>query len=351
MKRVRAGVLSAGSWSEGSHLPELAGRSDVELVVVTRPDVVQAKRVASKFGAERFETDWHRALEMELDVVVVSSPPAAHEEQVVAALEAGAHVLCEKPFALTAASAWKMVDTAKRVNRQLLVGLGWVATPVFQQAHDEIKGGELGALEHVMMHLAVDTRALLGGSTAGTWPGATESELATYSDPAVSGGGAAAVSMSHQFGMLLWLLGRPVETIHAQTFPRAERLDLHVASVVTFPGEASGSVSCASTHPYSARPQWYFAAYGSSGQIWLDSMSDELRLVRADGSCVENERSGGEGAYRASAPTAALVEAALGREPCDGYSGELSARVVEITEALYASARRGEPVTVERREW
>lgn len=350
MSPVRVGVLSAGSWSESSHLPTLHAHDDVDLVVVTRPDEEQARRVAEKFGARRYETDWRRALDMDLDAVIVSSPPYVHEEQVVAALKSGAHVLCEKPFALEAGSAWRMVDAAAAAGRHLLVGFGWTATPVFRMAHDLIANGEVGELEHVTMHLAVNTRGLLSGATDGGWKGAGVSETSTYTDPAVSGGGAAAVSMSHQFGMLMWLVGQPITAIAAQTFPAAHRLDLHDATLVSFPNGASGSVSCASTHPYSDRPQWHLALYGSHGQIWLDSMLDRIRLVRADGSRWEPEPTGGEGAYDAGAPTKELINAALGAEPCDGYSGRLAAEVVEVTDALYASARDGWPVPVNRRE-
>jgi predicted dehydrogenase len=350
MKRIRAGVLSAGAWSETSHLPELVAHEDVELVVVSRPDEMQASRVAKAFGAKYYETDWRRALDRDLDIVIVSSPPAVHEEQVLAALATGAHVLCEKPFALGPESAWRMVDAARSADRYLLLGFGWVATPLFRKAYELISGGELGDIEHVMVHLAVNTRPLLGGATVGGWAGAGTSESRTYTDPAVSGGGAAAVSMSHEFGMLLWLLGRPVSTIAAQTFPNAAALDLHVASVITLLGGGSGAVSCASTHPYSERPQWYVAIYGKNGEIWLDSMLDRIRFVRADGSRWEPDPAGGEGAYRAGAPTAELIKAARGCEPCDGYGAEIGARVVEITSALYRSANEMVPIAVHLRE-
>jgi predicted dehydrogenase len=346
---IRAGVLSAGSWSESSHLPALRDHPYVDLLVVARPNGEQVRRVARTFGIPGWETDWRRALAAGLDAAVVSSPPVAHEEQVLAALEASAHVLCEKPFGITSASVWRMVDAARAADRHLLVGFGWTATPVFRLAHDLVARGGLGDLEHVMMHLAVNTRELLGGARGGGWDRAAESEAATYVDPNVSGGGAAAVSMSHQLGMLLWLVQRPIARIYARTFPAGEQVDLHDAAVVEFVGGASGALSCASTHPHLPRPQWHVALYGSRGQLWIDSLRDHLRLVRSDGTVWEPELEQGAGDYDKEAPTKALIDAAAGGAPNDGYASALGARVVEVTEALYRSAAEGRMVTVERR--
>lgn len=349
MRRIRVGVLSAGSWSETSHLPTLSARDEVDLVVITRPDLDQARRVAQTFGVPQYDTDWRRALELGLDAVVVSSPPAAHEEQVIAALQSGAHVLCEKPFALNSESAWRMVDAAASADRSLLVGFGWTATPVFRSARKLVADGAIGDLEYVMLHLAVNTRALLAGASDGGWAGAGASEPATYIEASMSGGGSAAVSMSHEFGMLLWLVDQPIVTITAQTFPPAARIDLHDATVVTFENGAIGSVSCASTHPHNERPQWQLQVYGSSGQLAVDSMRDLITLVRANGTIWQPEPGTDDGAYRAGAPTNELVDAALGKATSPGFGSILAARVVEITDALYLSAKDGRPADIDRR--
>src|SRR5690606_41214622 len=103
----------------------------------------------------------------EPEIVVVSSPPVAHEEQVVAALEAGAHVLVEKPFALESGAARRMHEAAVRADRALLIGFGWSAAPAFVTARRLVEEGEIGELEHLLNHLAVTTRALLRGAHAG----------------------------------------------------------------------------------------------------------------------------------------------------------------------------------------
>ena len=166
---VRAAVISAGAWSQSSHLPTLKAHPGVDLVALSSPNEATARKLAAAFDVPLALTDWREILAQKPDIVVVSSPPVAHEEQVVAALESGAHVLVEKPFALEAGAANRMRDRAARVGRTLLVGFGWPAAPGFSLAKALIDKGEVGQIEHLTMHLAVNTRALLLGGADGGW--------------------------------------------------------------------------------------------------------------------------------------------------------------------------------------
>lgn len=345
--KIRAGVICAGAWSESAHLPVLSGRDDVDLVVVHRPDGSRARAAAERFGATHSETVWPAALAHQLDVVVVSSPPVAHLEQVRSALESGAHVLVEKPFALHAADAEEMARCAAHAGRSLLVGFGWCATPVFITARELIERGELGPIEHVVMHLAVNTRALLSGGTDGGWAGAAESDPATYTDPAVSGGGTAAVSMSHQLGLLMWLTGQEITEVSARTWPPAARMDLHDAVIAVLSGGGNAVLSCASTYPDSARPLWHVAIHGGRGQLRIDTATGELRLVRADGSRWEPAAEPGSGDYRPGAPTEALVDVAHGAQVPSGMSAAVAVGVARVTDAIYRSAENRMTVRVE----
>lgn len=343
---LRAVVLSAGAWSQSSHLPALADAEGVEIAAVSSPDEKTARSIAERFSVPRWSTDWRQALAEAPDIAVVSSPPVAHEEMVTGALAAGAHVLVEKPFALDAASARRMRDAAEAAGRQLLVGFGWPAAPGFALARRLVEAGEVGRVEHLTFHLAVNTRALLSGGTDGGWGGEAESNRATYTDPRVSAGGAVAVSMSHQLGLVDWLTGDPIVAVQAATFPAGAAIDLHAAVTAEFAGGGSAAVSSASTHPYLARPQWHMALYGAAGQIWLDSVADHLRLVRADGSIALHDGEAASGVYDPGAPTKALIACGRGAVAPAGLDAALAARVVALSDAIYESARSGARVPV-----
>src|SRR5438105_15455443 len=121
--QLRVGVLGAGAWAIALHIPTLASRSDVRLVGVMRRDVDALRRVQERFGFEYASTDYREILGLDLDLVVVTSPVAQHHELVLAALASGAHILVEKPFAITPADAWEMVHEAARLNRHLVIAL------------------------------------------------------------------------------------------------------------------------------------------------------------------------------------------------------------------------------------
>ncbi|MBN9308547.1 Gfo/Idh/MocA family oxidoreductase [Devosia sp.] len=343
---IKAAVLSAGAWSQSSHLPALKADPRVQLVAISSPNAEMAANLGRQFEVPHF-ADWREALAMGPEIVVVSSPPVAHEEQVIAALEAGAHVLVEKPFALSAGPARRMRDTAERLGKVLLVGFGWPAAPIFALARHLIDAGEVGRVEHMTMHLAVNTRALLSGGTDGGWGGKAESNTATYTDKAISGGGSAAVTMSHQLGMVEWLVGEPIVALNASTFPPASDIDLHTTVNAEFAGGGSAALSAASTYPYLARPQWHMALYGGNGQLWADSVADTLRLVRANGETVEYRGPDASGVYDPGAPTKALIECGFGAPAPAGLTARLAARVVAVTDAIYLSSKNNQKLQVE----
>lgn len=344
---LRAVVLSAGAWSQASHLPALEAAEGVQIVAVSSPDAATAEAIATRFCVARWSTDWREALAAGADIAVVSSPPCAHEEMVTGALAAGCHVLVEKPFALNAAAARRMRDAAVKAKRQLLVGFGWPAAPIFALGRQLVETGEIGRIEHVSFHLAVNTRALLSGGTDGGWGGGLESNRATYTDPRVSAGGAVAVSMSHQLGLVDWLTGDRIIAVQAATYPAGAAIDLHAAVTVEFARGGSGVISCASTHPYLARPQWHLAVYGAQGQFWLDSVEDHLRLVRADGEVVVWDKDVASGLYDSGAPTRALIACARGADAPPGLEAALATRVTALSDAIYESARSGAKMRID----
>src|SRR5687767_9074211 len=133
--KLRLGVIGAGSWAVGSHLPNLERwRDDVAFTIVNRRDPAVLARVRDRFGFERSSTDWQDVIAAEPDIVVVASPATAHSSQVLAALRAGAHVLCEKPFTVDPADAWEIVRTADAVERSVVVALGWNFNPMAVEA-------------------------------------------------------------------------------------------------------------------------------------------------------------------------------------------------------------------------
>jgi predicted dehydrogenase len=115
-------VIGCGAIAQRRHLPEYHHRTDVEIVAVVDPNAARAKEQAGKFGVPNVFADYKAALKLGPDLVSVCSPNAFHAEQTIAALKAGAHVLVEKPMAVSMPQARAMVKTARAARRQLMVG-------------------------------------------------------------------------------------------------------------------------------------------------------------------------------------------------------------------------------------
>lgn len=337
MTRIRAAVLSAGGWSLTSHIPTLQADPFVDIVAVTSPESRVREDLATRVNRARILSDWQEALRARPDIVIVSSPPGAHEPMVTAALRAGAHVLVEKPFARDAASARRMHRTARETGKALLTGFGWPASPIFAAARSRVADGTLGPVEQVVVHLAVNIRGLLTNAPGqAATSGLARSGGSSYTDPSVSAGGTLAVSMSHQIGMVCWLTGRRIESVAAQTFPSGARADLHASMVVGLAGGAHGCLSSAATHPDRTEPGWSLSAYGPNAQLSLDTTRKEFRLVHADGSTEEDYAAISD--YDVGAPTKALIEVARGTAVPESLDSALALHVCEVTDAAYASA-------------
>ncbi len=146
MAKLRVGVIGAGSWAVASHLPNLARRrEDVEFVAVSRLGRPLLEKIRDRYGFAVASEDYRDVLSAGIDLCIVSSPSGLHHEHARAALEAGAHVLVEKPVTIDPRHAWDLVQTAERVRRHVVVSFGWNYFPMVRQAkHLMETGGGVG---------------------------------------------------------------------------------------------------------------------------------------------------------------------------------------------------------------
>ena len=143
------GLIGTGKIAE-SHLKALAGTPEAVChgVVDVVPERAAAR--ASEFGVPDRGTDYRVLLDdPDIDAVFVCTPPYAHAEPTIAALEAGKHVLCEKPFALDVAEAQAMVECAEATGKQLAMASARSRyTPQLLRARQAVETGELGEVYH-----------------------------------------------------------------------------------------------------------------------------------------------------------------------------------------------------------
>ena len=118
--RTRVGLIGAGSIARGAHLPGFLANSDVQVVAVADPVEGRATELANEASIELAFTDFRELLNREdIDAVSIATPPVAHAETTIAALEAGKHVFCEKPMAMNSVEAIAMEQAALKANPEL----------------------------------------------------------------------------------------------------------------------------------------------------------------------------------------------------------------------------------------
>jgi predicted dehydrogenase len=145
------GAAHSQAWRTAPHFFDLPLRP--ELTVLAGRDAARVAEAAGKLGWSSTETDWHRVIEREdVDLVDVCTPGNTHAEIAIAALEAGKHVLCEKPLANSVAEAEAMADAAAKAAARgvrSMVGFTYRRVPAIGLARTLVAEGRLGDIRHV----------------------------------------------------------------------------------------------------------------------------------------------------------------------------------------------------------
>ena len=338
---IRVGVIGAGAWAATNHIPVLAARTDVELVAACRPGKQELAALQRRFGFPYVTEDYRELLEHPLDAVVVASPPSLHYEHVGAALAAGAHVLCEKPFTVEPDHAWGLAEQADRAGRHLLVAFGWNWISAVQRARELLAHHPIGDVRHVLVHMASDVWDLLHGT--GTYQEADPDfppDLSTWSDPARSGGGYAPGQLSHALALLFWLTNVRCSEVRSAFDPGS--VDIFDAIAMRLTNGGVGVASGASTTTGGApREQIEVRIFGTEGHFVLDLERELLEVYTPRSGAVGVALGAGDGLYECTGPPNALVDLALGREVENRSPATLAAEVVETVRAASKSALTG----------
>jgi myo-inositol 2-dehydrogenase/D-chiro-inositol 1-dehydrogenase len=137
-------VIGCGDIAVSQHLPALANDSRFDVIAVVDPELHRAQGAAERFSIEHVLTNAHDALSLKPDAAVIATPPHVTPDISGRALEAGIHVLCEKPVAVTLAAADELVERAAAADRILQVGFKNRFAPLTQELRTRVKEGRLG---------------------------------------------------------------------------------------------------------------------------------------------------------------------------------------------------------------
>jgi predicted dehydrogenase len=201
MSALRVGIVGSG-FGGAVHAPAYAIHPRFEVVAIASPS--NAERVAKERKIPHaFPSTEAMLAGVELDVVSVASPPFDHLPSVLAALAAGKHVLCEKPFGMNVAEAEQMVAAAERAGTATAMSFEFRYVPAIIALRELLENGHIGALREI--DVSRMGRDLLERQT-------NRSQSWWFSRE--KGGGIANAFMPHFFDLANQLAGRPPIATH-----------------------------------------------------------------------------------------------------------------------------------------
>ncbi len=148
-KRVRIGLIGTSWWGDLMYVPSLMSHPSAHVVGVSGRNETRATEVARKFGDAKVFTDYRQLINSGgLDAVIIASPDDLHYEMTMAAIDAGLHVLCEKPLACNAAQAREMHQRAEAAGLKHMVLFTWRWQPHWRYLKHLLESGFIGRCYH-----------------------------------------------------------------------------------------------------------------------------------------------------------------------------------------------------------
>lgn len=333
MSKARIGVIGTGWWATDTHIPALLQNPDAALVALCDTDPGRLQAAADRYEISGRYTDIQTMLAQEaLDGMVIVSSNASHHAVTRACLEAGVHVMLEKPMTLFAADAKELVEISWHTGKELIVGYPFNFAPYAIRARDVIASGELGAVQYVDLVYHSYMTGLFKGRPVTRY---TVHAPEQYTKPALSGGGHGHVQVTHGAGLLFFVTGLRPQRISALMRHHDLAVDLIDVMTVQFDEPAVGTASGTGN-----LQGLVFRLIVGCENGWIDLDAGRgLGAIHRGREAVEEIRFDEKDVqmplrYRTANN---LVDVVLGRAP-NGSPAEVGWRAVELLDGAYRSA-------------
>jgi predicted dehydrogenase len=356
-KQARIAIVGVGWWTTTAHIPALLNNPDAVITALadTRSDVMEKATQTYNLAARRY-TDYKTMLaEAEIDGVIVATNHTTHYEIAKACLEAGKHVMVEKPMVLKARHAYDLRDLAAQKGVELIVGYPWHYTANTLRARELVQSGKLGTIEYVTSLFSSMVIEFLRGNedkyrSAFNYP--VTGPGSVYADPARSGGGQGHLQVTHSAATMFFVTGLRAQRVSAYMNHLDLQVDVCDAIAVRFQPESDGKPGAVgvvgSTGNIGVGDSGVneLQVYGELGRLTLDHVAGTLYVRYHDGAEMHGETLPPDQRYPSGVTSANLVDVILGKA-ANGSPAEVGVRVVELLDAAYRSAEGdGIPVSI-----
>jgi predicted dehydrogenase len=293
MDTVRWGVIGAGGIARRRTIPEgILPARNVRLTAVQDVKPGLAQHVAKQFDVPRaYDSADELVEDDEVDAVYIAVPVYLHEELFSKAVEAGKHILIEKPLADTVKAAQRMADLVRDTDLKATEGYMMKFHPLHQHAQQRIAQGKLGKVVSIRGQLSCWFPPM-----GGNW----------RQIPEQGGGGALMDMATHVFDLMQFLVGEPIAEVLSFTGRLVHSYPVEDSSVtlVRFPGGCQGVVEAYFNVRDESVPR-RLEIYGSEGAILAEGsigqgggMMREILLAESSGYDAAQKRAAEAGGFQ-----------------------------------------------------
>jgi len=334
------GIIGAGNHADRTVAPALNSTSNTKIVAVCGNNIEPTREFATKHGAERAYDSLEKMLgDPELDVLFITTPNGLHAQQAIQAAEAGKHVICAKPMALTVSDGELMIEACDKNKVKLGVCYAERYHPASLEARRLVQSGIAGDVNVVKAQTChgFPQRALLRG-----WRG----------DPVMAGAGALYGTGVHPIDLLRFILDSEIEEVLALTDeePPKYPVDNMVYVIIKFTNGSCGTIIAGMIAPRSDNDLVF---YGSKAKITCKgtlgrSPQGDLGQLLVNGDSVNVTMT-----FPIDNPSTFRMVQVIedfnnwvegGTEPLiSGYNG---LQMVRISNAILESSRKGKAVRI-----
>jgi predicted dehydrogenase len=254
-RRLRLGMVGGGRGAFIGAVHRIASRIDDRWELVAgalSSDPERARASAGDLGIQpdRAYSDFREMARAEagredgIDAVSIVTPNHMHADPAIAFLEAGIHVICDKPLAATPGQAQRIADAVKSSKARFVLTHNYTGYPLMRQAREMIQRGDLGEIRLVQAEYAQDwlTESVEAtGNKQATW----------RTDPTQAGAGALGDIGTHAFNLLSFVSGLRPEALLAdlQSFGAGRQVDDNAHVLLRFQGGARGMLWASQVAP------------------------------------------------------------------------------------------------------
>ncbi|GAB3597061.1 Gfo/Idh/MocA family protein [Microbacterium tumbae] len=265
---VRWGILGTGRIAREELAPAIREAEKARLIAIGSRSGASATTFADGFRLPRAHGDYRDLLaDPEVDAVFIAVPNAMHEEWTIAALEAGKHVLCEKPLGMSADEVRRMAEAARRSDRVLMEGFMWRFHPRIQRVMELLADGAIGEVRLIRVTYALRNPILDDAALA-----AASIRLR----PDLGGGALADLGSYCADALRLFAGADPVRVRSSASAPGGHPVETSVTGEIDFANGATGQLYASMETPAGA----HLEIFGTAGSI---RMSPAFRLRESGG--------------------------------------------------------------------